>query len=89
MKYRTRFTEGARAEIRKIELGVARRILRKLADLEADPYGYDTTALVGDPDVRRLRVGAHRVIYEVVDDDLLILVVHVGHRRAVYRVTGS
>ena len=33
----------------------------------------------------RLRVGDHRVIYQVVDDRLLVLVIDIGHRREVYR----
>ena len=35
--------------------------------------------------LRRLRVGAYRVVYEVVDDRLLVLVIRVGHRGRVYR----
>ncbi len=34
---------------------------------------------------RRVRFGSYRVIYEVVEDRLTILVVRIGHRRDVYR----
>lgn len=33
----------------------------------------------------RIRVGDHRVIYEVIDAEVVILVLSVGHRREVYR----
>jgi mRNA interferase RelE/StbE len=33
----------------------------------------------------RLRVGDYRVIYEVMDGQLVILLVGVGHRREIYR----
>lgn len=33
----------------------------------------------------RIRTGDYRIIYEVEDDQLLILVVHVGHQRDIYR----
>jgi len=33
----------------------------------------------------RLRVGDYRVIYEIVDEQLIILIVGVGHRREAYR----
>jgi len=59
-------------------------ILRKLVELEQDPYGFATTALVSDPSVRRLRVGAYRVFYEVHNDELVVWVVHLAHRGIAY-----
>ena len=35
--------------------------------------------------LRRVRVGSYRVVYEVVEDRLTILLVRIGHRRDVYR----
>jgi mRNA interferase RelE/StbE len=35
--------------------------------------------------LRRLRVGDYRVIYEVIEGELVVLVIRVGHRREVYR----
>jgi mRNA interferase RelE/StbE len=35
--------------------------------------------------LRRLRVGRYRIIYEVIDDALLVLAVRIAHRREVYR----
>jgi mRNA interferase RelE/StbE len=82
--YNTRFTQDARAELRSVELKTARRILAKLAELESDPCGFGTTPLVGEPDVRRLRVGDWRVLYKVHKDEVLILVVRVAHRSVAY-----
>jgi mRNA interferase RelE/StbE len=83
--YRTRFVVSAQAELRRVPRGTALTILRKLAELESDPRGFGTTELVGDPGVRRLRVGDYRVFYEIHDDELIVLVVKVGHRSTVYR----
>jgi len=86
VKYDIRFTESARAQLRDIDQSQALRILRKLTALLDDPYGLDTTALVGsDGDERRLRIGDHRVIYTFQDSRLLVCVVRVGHRGEVYR----
>jgi mRNA interferase RelE/StbE len=35
--------------------------------------------------LRRLRVGKYRIVYEVYRDQLLILVIRIGHRKDVYR----
>ena len=84
MNHRTIFRPEARSELRKLPRNIAMAVFRKLTELEHDPLGYGTTALVGNPEVRRLRVGDYRVIYTVEDEELVIWVVHVGHRSTVY-----
>lgn len=85
MKYRTVFRPEAREEIRKLPRAVAMTILRKLTELENDPYGYSTTALVSRPDVRRLRVGDYRVFYTVENGQLVVYVIAVAHRSTAYQ----
>ena len=83
-KFRTVFHPAAREELRKVPRDTAFRILAKLAELETDPYRYNTTALVSQPDRRRLRVGDYRVIYTVDNGELVVWVVHVRHRSTAY-----
>lgn len=82
--YRTVFRPEAQAELRKIPRDQALRILAKLTELETDPFGFNTTALVSRPEHRRLRVGDYRVIYTIDNGELVVWVVHVGHRSTVY-----
>jgi mRNA interferase RelE/StbE len=84
VKFRTVFTEDARADLRKIERSTAVTILRKLADLETDPYGFGTTELVTERGTRRLRVGDYRVFYTVQNDELFVEVIQVAHRSIAY-----
>jgi mRNA interferase RelE/StbE len=63
---------------------MALRIPAKLTELESDPLGFDATALVSPPDRRRLRVGDHRVMYTIDSGELVVWVVHVGHRSTAY-----
>ncbi|MFE4217766.1 type II toxin-antitoxin system RelE/ParE family toxin [Streptomyces sp. NPDC056844] len=62
----------------------ALRILAKLTELEGDPFGFNTTALVPQPDRRRLRVGDHGVVYTIDNGGLAIWAVHVEHRSTAY-----
>jgi mRNA interferase RelE/StbE len=82
-EYRTVFRAEAQAELRKVPRDMALRILAKLTELENDPTGFDTTALVSQPDRRRLRVRDYRVIYTIDNGELVVWVVHVGHRSTV------
>ena len=83
-KYRTVFTEAARADLRKIERTTALTILRKLAELETDPYGFGTTELITERGTRRLRVGDYRIFYTIQNNELVVEVVRVSHRSVAY-----
>jgi mRNA interferase RelE/StbE len=60
--------------------------IRAAVDLLADePRPPGCVALVGEERVYRVRVGAYRIVYEVLDDRLVVQVIRIGHRREVYR----
>lgn len=84
MKYKTRWKISAQAELRAIDRSTAMTILRKLGDLEQDPFAFGSTPLVSDPNTRRLRVGDYRVFYTVVRDELIVEVIRVSHRSIAY-----
>jgi mRNA interferase RelE/StbE len=87
VKYAFRWRERAVRQLRAIPQPAALTILRALAPLGDDPRRPDANVkkLAGYDDRYRLRVGDYRVIYEVMDGQLVILVVGVGHRREIYR----
>jgi mRNA interferase RelE/StbE len=60
--------------------------VRAAIDLLADnPRPPGCVAMAGEAHAYRVRVGDYRIVYEVVDDRLIVQVVRVGHRREVYR----
>jgi mRNA interferase RelE/StbE len=79
------FHPAAREELRAIDRSTALRVLAKLTQLEDDPYGLDSTPIVGDPTKRRLRIGDYRIIYTLDHGHLVIWIIQVGHRSVVYR----
>lgn len=75
------WTARAWEELEKLEVPVARRILKKIDELIQDPYSRDIKRLKGES-AFRLRVGDYRVIFEISGNTILIL--KVGHRRNIY-----
>jgi mRNA interferase RelE/StbE len=88
VKYAFRWRERAVRQLRAIPQSAALTILRALTPLGDDPRrpDADIKKLAGYADRYRLRVGDYRVIYQIADEQLIILVVGVGHRREAYRV---
>ena len=60
------------------------RIEAALRGLATDPRPPGCKKLTGRPGWR-IRIGRYRVVYEIRDDRLLVLVVAVGHRKEIYR----
>ena len=87
MKYAFRWRERAVRQLRAVPQPTALTILRALAPLGDDPRrpDADIKKMAGYGDRYRLRVGDYRVIYEITDTQLIILIVGVGHRREAYR----
>lgn len=69
----------------KLDKPVRRRIQAAIDRLADDPRPAGVRALTGRPGLLRLRVGNYRVIYEVRDAELVVLVVDLGHRSVIYR----
>ena len=87
MAWRIDFTKNADKTMRKLDGGVALRVLDELeeiAELE-DPRSRGE-ALTGNlAGVWRYRVGDYRILCDINDGELVILVVEVAHRREVYK----
>ena len=84
MRYRVILTKSVQKELDRLPDDIANRILARLAGLETNPRPADVKKLKGR-DAWRIRVGDYRVIYELHDRVLQILVITVGQRREIYR----
>jgi mRNA interferase RelE/StbE len=71
-------------QLDKLRDDAADRILLRLVELEAQPRPPDVKKLKGRG-AWRIRVGDYRVIYEIRDRALQVIVITIGHRREVYR----
>lgn len=85
MTYRVTFAPAAARQLRKLDPPARRRIQATINVLADNPRPPASTQLVGGVGEWRVRTGDYRVVYDIEDDVLLVLVVAVGHRREVYR----
>ena len=82
--YSVTLSPAAARQLRKFDPEVRRRIQAAIELLAENPRPPAATRLVGGGGEWRVRTGGYRVIYEVHDSELLILVLRMGHRRDVY-----
>jgi mRNA interferase RelE/StbE len=82
--YEVRVRPRAAKQLRDLPRGVSTTIARVIEALAENPRPDGAVQLKGT-DFMRVRVRDYRVVYEVQDDVLLVLVVRLGHRRDVYR----
>jgi len=84
MPYSVRIKASAAKELAAIDIPERRRLVEAIDRLGTDPLR--GAALKGDlTGLRRIRVGDYRVVYELRQQELIVLVVRVARRREVYR----
>lgn len=71
--------------LRKLDKPVARRITAAIGALAEQPRPHGVKAMTGLSGALRLRVGDYRVVYQVHDGALVVLVLALGPRGQVYR----
>lgn len=82
--YRIEFTKGARKEINKLDLVLRKRIYKAVNKLSINPRNGQVRPMIGTKSWR-LRIGDYRVVYDIHDNKLIVLIVRVKHRRDAYR----
>lgn len=71
--------------MRKLDRHTAIRIVNAIGELANNPRPHGCIQLRGGSGEYRIRVGNYRIIYDIQDQELIILVLRVGHRREIYR----
>ena len=85
MSYTVEISSLAARQIKKLPPDIQIQILVELAELAECPRPDNVTKLKGEDNVYRIRLKKYRIVYEIFDKHLTVLVVKVGHRREIYR----
>ena len=84
MTYSIEILRSAQKQLSKINRQDQDRIISSIESLANNPRPDGCKKLSGRP-AWRIRIGSYRVIYELQDEKLIVLVIRIGHRRDIYR----
>lgn len=84
-RYHVDVLPPAARQLRKLDAPARRRVQAAIELLAVDPRPAGAQQLVGGAGEWRVRTGDYRIVYEIHDDVLVVLVVAVGHRKDIYR----
>ena len=83
--YRIELTPAAVRQLGSLPVKMQRRVSTKIEALATEPRSAGGRKLKGADNIYRVRVGSYRLLYQICDDILLVLVVSVKKRGEVYK----
>lgn len=75
----------AEKQFKALHQQIQDRLQPRIDALAENPRPVNVTKLEGEENQYRIRVGNYRIVYEIQDPVLLIILLRIGHRREVYR----
>jgi mRNA interferase RelE/StbE len=83
--YSLRLKASVEKDLRRIPTNARMRCLERIDALPANPRPRGATRVTGSEHTYRLRAGTYRVVYQVDDNERLVTVEYVRHRKDAYR----
>ncbi len=83
MAYEVVWSPKSRDDLKKLEAGMALRVIKKVEELKLAPYHF--IEKMTDANCWKLRIGDYRVLLDVGEQKKQIHVLKVGHRKNVYK----
>lgn len=84
--YRIEVTPRAQKDLKALPTRERQRVAEQIDALKIDPRPTGSRKLRGREDFYRIRAGDYRVVYQIEDEVLLILIVRVGDRKEIYEI---
>ncbi len=84
--YRIEFSNKSIKSLKKIPSAYRKLIIEKIENLATNPYEEtNVKALKGITDTFRLRVAKYRIIFTIQDNQLIIFIIDIDHRKNIYK----
>jgi mRNA interferase RelE/StbE len=83
--YQIIFTEEAADQIRDLPKSIQSKVIQRIEQLAENPIPHSAKKIEGFEGFYRIRFSEWRVLYQLIDSNLIIEVLRVGHRREVYK----
>ncbi|MGB5282953.1 MAG: type II toxin-antitoxin system RelE/ParE family toxin [Polyangiales bacterium] len=83
--YSVELTRTAEKQLRRIAKRDRNRLVEAISGLAGRPRPHGARKLQGYDDIYRIRVGQYRVVYEILEDRVILIVLKVGHRKDIYK----
>jgi len=83
-RYTIQYARPARKELEALPTEIQERIVDAIDSLQDDPRPQGSKKLKGSEHYR-IRVGRYRVVYEILEKTVVVLIVRVTHRKDAYR----
>ena len=87
MKYKVIFTEKAKKQLKKLDKHISALIIgwiEKNIENSTNPRLYGKGLVGNKADQWRYRIGDYRIICEIQDDKIIVLILEIGHRKEIY-----
>jgi mRNA interferase RelE/StbE len=85
MPHQVRFSKIAEKQYRTLPVPARLQLKPKIDALATDPRPYGAKPLRGIKNLFRIRTGDYRIVYQVLDAELVVLIVKIGDRKTIYR----
>ena len=85
MTYLIEIKQSAKKELANLPRNIADKVIKQVRALANDPRPNGCKKLVGTDHTYRIRINDYRVVYSIFDQLLVIQVIKIGHRKAIYK----
>lgn len=82
--YEIKWKRSAAKELKKIHKSKIPSLLKAVESLSQNPFPTGVKKLSGSDITYRIRVGTYRIVYDFYNDELIIEIIRVRHRKDVY-----